>query len=82
MRVQDLIFLDDLRGLGIDWIDRLAGNCTSHEDVARVWALIRAWGPDQDDVTSALGLSSHVPRLERDAGKMLTLIRLCENYRF
>jgi len=80
MRVQDLIFLDDLQALGIEWVDRIANQRTSHEDVNRVWALLRAWGPDQEDVRGMFALSAHVPHLEQDADKMLTLLRLCRDF--
>jgi hypothetical protein len=81
MRVEDVLFLDDLRALGIPWIDRLVGPCTSREDVERVWTLIRMWGPDHEDVKDMLQLSAQRPRLEQEVEKMLGVIRLCESYR-
>ena len=55
MRVEDLMFLDDLRALGIVWIDRLVGRCTSHADVERVRTLLRMWGPDCEDARTFSG---------------------------
>ena len=81
MRVEDLIFLDDLRALGLPWIDRLVDPCTFREDVERVWTHIRMWGPDHEDAEDMLQLSVQRPHLEQEAEKMLRMIRLCENYR-
>jgi hypothetical protein len=81
MRVEDLMFLDDLRALGIPWIDRLVGPCASHEDVERVWTLIRMWGPDYQDAMDVLRLSAQMPDLTLEVEKILCMIRLCENYR-
>jgi hypothetical protein len=81
MRVEDVIFLDDLRALAIPWIDRLVDPCTSREDVERVWTLIRMWGPDHADAEDLLQLSAQLPHLEQEVEKMLGMIRLCENYR-
>jgi hypothetical protein len=85
MRVEDVMFLDDLRALGIAWIDRLVGSCSSRADVERVWTLIRVWGPDCEDAKDVLWLSGQLPHfeqphLEQEVEKMLGLIRLCENY--
>ena len=80
LRVEDLIFLDDLRALGVPWIDRLIDPCRSPEDVARVWTMIRMWGPDHEDVSDLLDLSAQMPQLEHAAQKTLAMIRLCENY--
>ena len=80
MRVEDLIFLDDLRALGIVWIDRLASHCTSHADVVRVRTLVQMWGPDCEDARDVLRLSRQLPRLEQEVERVLGLIRLCENY--
>jgi len=80
MRVEDVIFLDDLRALSIPWINRLLSPCTSREDVERVWTLLRMWGPDHEDVKDMLELSAQVPQLEQEVGKMLGVIRLCESY--
>ena len=74
------MFLDDLRTLGIPWIDRLVGPCTSREDVETVWTLIRMWGPDHEDVKDMLELAAQLPHLEREVKMMLGMIRLCENY--
>jgi hypothetical protein len=81
LRVEELIFLDDLRALGLPWIDRLIDPCRSREDVARVWTMIRMWGPDHEDVTDLLDLSAQMPQLEQAAQKTLAMVRLCENYR-
>jgi len=81
MRVEDAIFLDDLRALGIPWINRLLGPCTSREDVEGVWTLIRMWGPDHEDVEDMLQLAAQQPRLEQEVEKILGMIRLCESYR-
>jgi hypothetical protein len=81
MRVEDLMFLDDLRALRIPWIDRLAGPCASHEDVEEVWTLVRMWGPDYEDAMDILRLSPGAPDLMREVEKILCLIRLCEGYR-
>ncbi len=81
MRVEDLMFLDDLRALGIPWIDRLVGPCGSHEDVEGVWTLIRMWGPDDEDAMDVLRLSAQLPHLTQEVEKILSMIRLCENYR-
>ena len=81
MRVEDVIFLDDLRALGFPWIDRLVDPCTSVEDVERVWTLIRMWGPDHEDAKDMLQLSAQLPHVEQEVQKMLDMIRLCENYR-
>ncbi len=81
LRVEDVIFLDDLRALGIPWLDRLVEPCTSREDVERVWTLIRMWGPDNEDVEDMLQPSAQVPLVERDVQKTIDMIRLCENYR-
>ncbi len=80
MRVEDLIFLDDLRALGLPWIDRLVDRCTTRADVERVWNLIRMWGPDYQDVKDMLRLSAQLPQMHQEVGKMLDIIRLCENY--
>ena len=81
LRVEDLMFLDDLRALGVPWVDRLIDPCTSHEDVERVWVLIRMWGPDHEDAKDMLRLSAQLPHLEQEAEKMLRIIRLCKSYR-
>jgi hypothetical protein len=81
LRVEDLIFLDDLRALGLPWIDRLIGPCSSLEDVERVWTMIRMWGPDREDVSDLLDLSSQMPQLEHIIQKILAMLRLCESYR-
>ena len=81
LRVEDVIFLDDLRTLGIPWIDRLVGPCSSREDVETVWTLIRMWGPDHEDVKDTLELAAQLPHLEQEVEMMLGMIRLCENYR-
>ncbi len=81
MRVEDLFFLDDLKALGVSWIDRLVVPCTSHQDVERVWSLIRMWGPDYEDVQDVLRLSVQLPHLKQEVTKMVGMIRLCENYR-
>ncbi len=80
MRVEDLMFLDDLRALGIAWVDRLVGSCTSHAHVERVSTLVRMWGPDCEDAKDVLRLSGQLPQLEQEVEKMLSLNRLCENY--
>ncbi len=80
LRVEDLMFLDDLRALGIAWIDRLAGSCTSRTDVKRAWTLIRMWGPDLEDAKDILSIAGQLPRLEHDVEKTLSLVQLCENY--
>ena len=38
------VLLDDLRALGVPWLDGLVDRCTSHRDVEMVWTLIHA-GP-------------------------------------
>jgi hypothetical protein len=81
MRVEDLIFLDDLRALGLPWIDRLVGPCTTRADVERVWTLIRMWGPDHEDAEDMLRLSAQLPQMQHEVDKTLAIIRLCENYR-
>ena len=81
LRVEDLIFLDDLRALDVPWIDRLIDPCTSRQDVERVWTMIRMWGPDHDDLSDLLELADQMPQLEHTAQKILTILRLCENYR-
>ena len=81
LRVEDLMFLDDLRALGLPWVDRLIDPCSSHEDVERVWTMIRMWGPDHEDVSDLLDLSAQMPQLGHAAQKTLAMIRLCENYR-
>ena len=80
LRVEDVIFLDDLRALGIPWVDRLIGPCTSREDVETVRTRIRMWGPEHEDVKDMLELTAQLPHLEQEVEKMLGLIRLCENY--
>ncbi len=81
LRVEDLIFLDDLRALGVPWIDRLLESCSSLEDVERVWTMIRMWGPDHEDACDLLDLSAQMPQLEHATQQALAMIRLCENYR-
>ncbi len=81
LRVEDLLFLDDLRALGVPWIDKLIDPCTSTEDVERVWTLIRLWGPDHEDADDVLHLSAQMPRLGHEALKILSMIRICDNYR-
>jgi hypothetical protein len=81
LRVEDLIFLDDLRALGVPWIDRLIDRCASHEDVELVWALIRMGGPDDEDAGDVLELSAHMPQLEDEVQKILRVIRVLESYR-
>ena len=80
MRVEDAMFLDDLRALGIPWINRLLSPCTSREDVERVWTLLRMWGPDREDVKDMLQLAAQQPCLEQEVEKILGMIRLCESY--
>lgn len=80
MRVEDVIFLDDLRTLGIPRIDNLVDSCTSREDVKRIWTLLRTWGPNHEDVNDMLQLSAQVPQIERKVQSMLNMIQLCENY--
>ncbi len=74
------MFLDDLRALGIPWIDRLVGPCTSREEVERAWTLLRMWGPEHEDVKDMRVLAAQLPHLEQEVEKMLGLIRLCEDY--
>ncbi len=81
LRVEDLIFVDDLRALGIPWVDRLVDSCTSREDVERVWSLLHMWGPDREEIEDMLQPSAPVSQVEREVQKTLDLIRLCENYR-
>jgi hypothetical protein len=81
LRVEDLIFLDDLRALDVPWIDRLIDPCGSRQDVERVWTMIRMWGPDHDDVSDLLDLTDQRPQLEHTAQKTLAMLRLCDNYR-
>ena len=66
LRVEDLFFVADLKQLGIPWVDRLVGECESHEDLARVWTLIRCWGPVEEDVESTLRLSTHSSGLRQE----------------
>ena len=80
LRVEDVMFLDDLRALGIPWIDRLVGPCTSREDVERAWTLLRTWGPEHEDVKDMRVLAALLPHLDEEVEKMLGLIRLCEDY--
>ncbi len=80
MCVEPLIFLDDLRALGVRWIDRLIDPCTSHKDVEMVWTLIRMWGPDDEDASQLREMSAQMPQLEDEVHKILAIIRLCENY--
>ena len=81
LRVEDLIFLDDLGALGVPWIDRLIDRCTSHEEVEMLWTLIRMAGPDDEDAHDVLELAAHMPHLEHEGGTILAMIRACENYR-
>jgi hypothetical protein len=81
LRVEDLLFLNDFRALGVPWIDKLIDHCTSTDDVERVWTLIRSWGPDYEDAEDVLHLSAQMPRLGHEALKILRMIRICENYR-
>ena len=75
------MFLDDLRTLGIPWIDRLVGRCSSREDVEMVRILIRMWGPDHEDVKDMLELAVQLPHLVQEVERMLGMLRLCESYR-
>ncbi len=86
LRVEDLFFLDDLRALGVPWIDRLIDRCASHEDVEMAWALIHMGGPDAGDADDVLELSARTPPLQRspledEARKLLGVIRVREGYR-
>ncbi len=81
LRVEDVIFLDDLRALGIRWIDKLVDPCTSRQDVERLWTLIRMWAANHEDVNDMLQLSAQALAVEREVQKMRDMIRLCENYR-
>ena len=81
LRVEDLFFLDDLRALGVPWLDGLIDRCTSHRDVEMVWTLVRLGGPDREDAGDVLKLSASVPQLEDEAQKILGLIRVWEGYR-
>jgi hypothetical protein len=81
LRVEDGIFLHELRALGVPWVDRVIDPCTSHEDVERVWSLIRMWGPDYEDAMDVLDLSAQMPSLEHEIQKILAMMQLCENYR-
>ena len=80
LRVEDVMFLDDLRALGIPWIDRLVGPCSSREEVETVWTLLRMWGPEHEDVKDMHELAAQLPHLEQEVEKMQGMIRLCENY--
>ena len=80
LRVEDVMFLDDLRALGLPWVDRLVGPCASREEVERAWTLIRMWGPEHEDVKDMRELAAQLPHLEQGVERMLGLIRLCENY--
>ena len=75
------MFLDDLRALGLPWIDRLVGPCASHDDVERVWTFIRMWGPDDEDAMDVLQLSAQLPYLTQEVERILSMMRHCENYR-
>ena len=79
LRVEDVMFLDDLRALGIPWIDRLVGPCSSREEVETVWTLLRMWGPEHEDVKDMHELTAQLPHLEQEVEKMQGMIRLCEN---
>ncbi|HXY27852.1 MAG TPA: hypothetical protein VEH82_06190, partial [Acidimicrobiales bacterium] len=78
MTVRDLIFLDDLRSLELPWIDRLTASASSHEDVGRVWAIIRCWGPNNEDAEDLTGLAARVPHFSDEVEKIQKLIRLTE----
>lgn len=81
LRVEDVIFLDDLRALGVPWLGTLIDGCSSHEDVERVWTLIRMAGPEREDARDVRELSAHLPELEHEVQKILDLIRVWERYR-
>ncbi len=81
MRVEDWIFLDRLGALGLPWIDRLIDSCTSRADVEKVLILIRVCGPDYEEASDLLEMSTQMPQLEPEVQKILAMIRLCEDYR-
>jgi len=81
MHVEDLFLLDDLRSVEIPWVDRLVEGCATHQDVERVWTMIRCWGPDHEDVESITQLSTHSSRLQQDAEKLRKLVHSIESWR-
>jgi len=81
MPVQDLFLLDDLRSLDIPWVDRLVQGCSTHEDVERVWTLIRCWGPDHEEVDSTSQSSTPHSRILESAEKLRRLVRAIERWR-
>ena len=81
MLVQDLFLLDDLTSLEIPWVDRLVQGCSTHQDVERLWTLIRCWGPDHEDVESLSQLATHSSRLQQDAEKLRMMVRSFERWR-
>jgi hypothetical protein len=77
IHVEDLFFLDDLKNLGVPWVTALAVSCQTHEDVRGLWALIRSWGPDGEDVEDLLRLD---PKNQSDAEKLVRLTRVVETW--
>jgi hypothetical protein len=78
--VEDLFLLDDLKALGITWVDRLVDGFTTHQDVERVWMQIRCWGPGPEDAVGVSGSSTHPSQLKEDADKLRNLVRLIETW--
>jgi hypothetical protein len=81
MTLEDLFLLDDLRSLDIPWVDRLVRRCSSHEDVVRVWTLIRCWGPDDDEVESKPRSSTPRSGILEGAEKLRRMVRSIERWR-
>jgi len=80
MTVQDLIFLDDLKSLDVPWIDRLTASAASHEDVDRVWTIIRCWGPNNEDARDLADISARMPDFGDEVERILKLVRVTESY--
>jgi hypothetical protein len=81
VEVEDLFLRDDLKAIGIPWVDRLLEECDSHTDLARVWTIIRCWGPDGEDIESMRALSVHSPPLEEHAEKARNLVVSIDRWR-
>jgi hypothetical protein len=80
LRVEDLFLLDDLKALDLPWVTELASVCESHEDVKMLWTLLRAWGPDNEDVEELLVVSRPSSQRRETADRVRRLVRIVEGW--
>jgi hypothetical protein len=81
MCVEDLFFLADLRALGVPWVRERVAACRSHDDVRRLWTLIRAWGPNHEDVDDLFALSPQPVHVGHAVERVRRLTGIVEGWR-